>query len=369
VPEPLRLSKLEARRLQRRAVLLDSAVPNIDATVNHLGFVQMDPINVCGRMHDLILRNRVAGLGEGDLVRHLHGPEGARLEVERRTCFEHHLPGTNVLAAMPVSAWPHLQAAMRRRTQGEGSWSGRLDRRQAELAESILKEIGARGAVCSADIDDDRRDHHGWGPRASLAKTTLHKLFFHGRVLIAGRQGNRRYYDLPERVLPSAALKLAEPTMEENRRWCVLLKLRQRRIVRLSARELPHVDDLVRRLEVDGCPPLYCLKEDVQLLELVETPQEARLLAPLDPVIYDRRLTEKLWQFDYTWEVYTPPSKRVRGYYAMPLLAGLEIVGHVDPKADRANRKLIIANRSIKRGYASVSAGAVKELAGFLRVR
>ena len=76
------------------------------------------------------------------------------------------------------------------------------------------------------------------------------------------------------------------------------------------------------------------------------------LLAPLDPLIYDRRVTSTLWNFEYTWEAYTPAHKRLRGYYALPILAGLEIVGHVDAKADRKARKLVIVSRRVKRGYA-----------------
>ena len=62
-------------------------------------------------------------------------------------------------------------------------------------------------------------------------------------------------------------------------------------------------------------------------------------------------MTARLWQFDYTWEVYTPPAKRVRGYYALPILAGTELIGHVDPKADRTRSKLKIVSRSVRRGH------------------
>ena len=92
-----------------------------------------------------------------------------------------------------------------------------------------------------------------------------------------------------------------------------------------------------------------------------------RLLAPLDPLIYDRRVTAALWGFDYTWEVYTPPLKRVRGYYALPVLAGTDIVGHVDPKADRAARKLVVVSRRIRRGH--VVGPATREFAQWLGLK
>src|SRR5438046_7668664 len=108
------LSLLDARRLQRRALLLDTPAPSLSAALAHHGYIQIDPINICGRMHDLILRNRVAGYREGDLMRHLHGDPSAKLPTPNsklfasapRTAFEHHVPNTHVLVAFPLEAWP-----------------------------------------------------------------------------------------------------------------------------------------------------------------------------------------------------------------------------------------------------------------------
>lgn len=365
--DSLRLSIPDARRFHRRALLLDEPAAEVSAALAHHGFIQIDPINVCGRMHDLILRNRVQGYHEGDLFRHLHGHAGQPLIGEARTAFEHHLPHSNVLAALPLEAWPYLLAAMRTRSKRSGSWSGKMEPRQRSLAKTILSEIASRGPLCSDDIDDDQRDQQGWGAHASLAKTTLHKLFFHGRVLIARRVGTRRFYDLPERVLPREIMARPEPSNAETAKWIALLKLRQRRIVALSPREFHDVRDLVQELAVPGCPALYCLRDDLPKLDSVIPSPEPRLIAPLDPLIYDRRQTRCLWSFNYTWEVYTPPAKRLRGYYALPLLAGIEIVGHIDPKADRSRKKLIVVNRSVRRGHRAAS--AVRELARFLGLR
>ena len=363
---PLRFSVIDARRFHRRATLLDTPAPEIQTALEHHGFIQIDPINVCGRMHDLILRHRVTGYREGDLMRHLHGSD-APLSAETRTAFEHHLPDSNNLAAMPLAAWPYLLSAMRSRTGHESRWSGRLDAAEKRLAKHILSEIGARGALSSSDIDDEQRQHHGWGSQATLAHTTLHKLFFHGEVVIAQRRSQRRYYDLPARVLPAATLSLPEPSEKETARWIALLKLRQRRLVTLTKTELPLVEDRVRSVEVPECSPLYCLREDAGLLDETMPAAEPLLLAPLDPLIYHRPLTSQLWDFDYTWEAYTPAAKRVRGYYALPILAGTELVGHIDAKADRSSKKLKIVSRSVRRGFQTASATA--ELARFLGLK
>ena len=324
-------------------------------------------------MQEHILRNRVAGYRGGDLMRHLHG-DGAPLPAERRTAFEHHLPDNNVLVAFPLDAWPHLLAAMHGRTSRHGAWAGKLTPRERDLAERILAEIAARGPLSSEHIDDDRRSRQlNWGS-FSLAKTTLQKLFFHGRVLIARRENNRRLYDLPERVLPAAALAQREPDSADTARWLAILKLRQRRLVTLKRGELPLVADLVQPVKVADCPALFCLREDAPLFaeiqnraSAIETPSAPLLLAPLDPLIYDRRVTQQLWGFDYTWEVYTPAAKRQRGYYALPVLAGTELVGHLDPKADREARRLRVVSRSVRRGHRVTP--ALQQLAAFLGLR
>ena len=366
----------------RRALLLDAPAPDVATAIAHHGYIQIDPLNICGRMHDLILRHRVANYREGDLMRHTHGTalEGdapssppatptaqtssplERGGAERRgvlpgaarTAFEHHHPETGILVAFGLEAWPHLQAAMHRRTRGTGSWSGRLTAAQRQLSEHLLAEITARGPLSAEDFAETGRARMYWGS-ATQAKATLQKLFFHGRLLIARRgSNNRRYYDLPERLLPAATLALPAAPAAETARWCAVLKLRQRRLVTLKRTELPLVTDLVQPVAVDGCPPLSCLRSDLPLLDATATtepPPAPRLLAPLDPLIYDRRVTSALWDFDYTWEAYTPPAKRVRGHYSLPILAGTALVGHVDPRADRAAGRLRVTGRSVKRGH------------------
>lgn len=389
-PVPLSVSSVGARRFLRRVLLLDHPAPNLPAALEHLGYVQIDPINVCGRMHDLILRNRVPDYREGDLMRHLHGDNGSAPGASgskppaARTAFEHHLPGANILVAFPLDAWPHLLATMQRRARTRGPWSGKLTPREATLAEHILAELASRGPLSSEHIADTRRARRVWGA-SSLAKSTLQKLFFHGRVLISQRVAQRRLYDLPERVLPPAILSAAPPSAAETARWLVLLKLRQRRLVSLKRDERPLVEDLVQPVAIPNCPPLYCLRSDVPLLESCAAsaatdestldPQLSRLpfrsppllLAPLDPLIYDRQVARALWDFDYTWEVYTPSHRRVRGYYALPVLVGHELVGHVDPKADRSARRLVVISRSI-RGRHSIRP-SLKSLAAFLGLR
>lgn len=366
MPRALHVTPATARRFMQRALLLDQPAATIGSALAHHGFVQIDPINVCGRMHDLILRNRVSGYREGDLMRHVHGDEDAPLPAEQRVAFEHHQPATGNLVVFEPEAWPHLLAAMRARTRISSSWSGRLTKAESALVPRIMAAIAERGPLASDAFSDVGQSRQIWG-QATLPKATMQKLFFHGELLIARRKGSRRFYDLPERVLPAAILKLPKPKPKETARWEAHLKLRQRRLALLKRAELAAIEDLVQPVQIDGGPLLHCLREDVPLFESAAIRQPPRLIAPLDPLIYDRRVTQAVWDFDYTWEVYTPPARRVRGYYALPVLSNDELVGHVDPKADRPNRKLTIVSRKIRRGHAAAT--AVRELAQFLGLK
>jgi len=364
VTPPLRISPDHARRFLRRALLLDGPAPDTAMALTHHGYIQIDPLNVCGRMHDLVLRNRVAGYREGDLHAWLHSPA--------RPGFEHYLPGaTSILVAYPRDAWPYLAARIHSRRLRRGPYARRLAPGHEKVALHILAEIAERGPLTSDDIEHDGRSRTGWGTPGRLVKNILEVLLIHGRVLIASRRNFRRVYDLPERVLPPEVLGAAQKTAAETAAWLVLLKLRQRRLVALKRDEIPLVAEWTRRIETEHCPPLFCLREDLPLLEETAAPAgdatAPLLLAPLDPLIYDRRVTSALWNFSYIWEAYTPPHKRRRGHYALPVLAGTEIVGYVDPKADRGAGRLRVVSHSVRRGHKVAS--AVAGLAGFLGLK
>jgi len=246
---------------------------------------------------------------------------------------------------------------------------GRLTEREREFARRILEAIGSGCALGPEAFADGRKGWRVWGT-ATLAKAVLQKLFFHGRLLIAGRQSNRRLYDLPERVLPASVLAERERSAEETARWLAVARLRQHRLVALKRAELPLVEDLVQPVAVDGCPELHCLREDLHWFEPPEgaaAGADPLLLAPLDPLLYDRRVTRHLWGFDYAWEAYVPAPRRKRGYYALPVLAGAELVGHVDIKADRKRGRLSVVSRSVRRGQRT--AAAIGGLARFLGLR
>ena len=355
-PDPFPISIETARQFMQRASGLHDGFADVGAALAHLGFVQIDPINVCGRMHDHILSTRVHGYQEHDLMAHLHH-EG------RRSAFEHHLPDSQNLVAMPVEAWPHLQRAMRTRAQSDSAWSGKLTAAEDRLATDLLGRMRQEGPLSSKDIQSARKvKAHAWDS-TTLAKSTLQKLFFHGRVVIAKREGILRYYDLPDKVLPEAIMNAQTPSEAETALWLARLKLRQRRLALLKISEKSLLGSDAVEMTISGLPKLrlHLLAEDLPLLGKGESSLGPFLIAPLDPILYDRRVTEQLWSFDYRWEVYVPPEKRVRGYYALPLLDSDHFTGYADVKADRETGKLYLISHE-----GSGAKTAVEKLARFL---
>jgi len=373
LPDPVSISASTARRFALSATGLVEPVATVTAALHHLGFVQIDPLNVCGRMPEHILRHRVTDYAEGDLHAHLYGLrdntplDQPALTAAQRTAFEHFHPGRYVLAAFPLADWPYFRAEMARRARTTGSWMSQLTASEKRLATRVLDEITDRGPLGSEHIADPARASNGWN-NSRLVKVVMDKLLGHGRLLISRRFKGRRIYDLPARIIPPRILDLPPPSPTALARWTAHLKLRQHRLVSLNRPELAALTDEVQPLTFDSGAPVYCLKSDLPLLENPPPPPpEPRLIAPLDPLIIDRALVRRLWNFDYTWEVYTPAAKRQRGYYALPLLAGESLIGDVDLKADRKTNRLRVISRRVARGHKSTP--AVKSLATFLALK
>lgn len=362
----LNLTRMEGRAFARCAALLNSSrAPDVASVLEHHGYVQLDPLNICGRVHDLMLRNRVDGYSEGELLRFIHGqPSQAGEKKGRRGGFEHYLPGQGILVAWPLRAYPYIQAYLDRI---HPSVTRRpLTSEEAILAQKIIAEIAERGPLMSDDLDHQGRAQTAWGSFGRLTKIVLEKLFASGKLLITERRGFRRVYDLAARVIPPLPIKEL-PDDKELHRWRTLLSVRQRRLVSLRRIDVTELGDLIQPVQIDGKLLAYCLRTDVGFLELSRQAKwnaPCHLLSPLDPLIYDRNLTRALWDFDFTWEVYTPAVARKRGYYSLPVLAALELVGDIEPKADRKAGRLRIISRRIKRGYSTATASA--ELATFL---
>ena len=354
--------------------------------VRQAGCIQFDPVDVCGRNAELTLQSRVKGFTRQMLDDLLYRD---RLLVDY---------SDKELSIWPSEDWPYFAPYRERSRELGRSFPG-----IPELGEEALRYIRAHGPVSSDSLPIEGKifwhssmhwSGH-WHSESPAARSVLEQLYTDGVLLIHHKSGARKYYDLAEKYLPADLLSAPDPCPDESaylawrvrrRIGAVGLLWNRRSDAWLGIRMTPEQrEQAFARLEKDGAVlplqvenlrfPLYLLKEDLPLLESVSEGQEykARLefLAPLDPMLWDRQLIEALFGFRYSWEIYTPVSKRKYGYYVLPVLYGDRLIGRIEPKADRKSKTLTVLNfwpepgvRQTKKLSGLVD-GAVRRLARF----
>ena len=328
--------------------------------VRQAGCIQYDPVDVCGRNAELTLQSRVKGFTKRMLDDLLYRD---RLLVDY---------ADKELSIWPSEDWPYF-ASYRERSMALGKTFSGIP----ELEEEAIRHIRASGPVSSDSLPLEgtvfwHSSMHWsghWHKESPAARSVLEQLYTDGVLLIHHKSGTRKFYDLADKYLPADLLSAPDPCPDESARldWRVLRRISavgllwNRRSdawlgISMAAEER---DAAFARLEkagritpvrVEGLRfPLYVLNTDLPLLESVRSGQadcKARLefLAPLDPMLWDRKLIEALFGFQYSWEIYTPASKRKYGYYVLPVLYGDRLVGRIEPKADRKANSLTVQN-------------------------
>ncbi len=319
--------------------------------IGRLGLLQLDSVSVLVRAHYLPLFSRL-GAYDRQLLDRLAAHDGLALAPGRRRLFEYWAHEASLL---PVELQPLLRWRMARAEQGQGIW-GRLAetaRDRPDLVARLLDEIGAKGPLSGSKIE-------GGGARASAwwgwtdTKNALEWLFWTGRLTAAGRRGFERLYDLPERVLPARVLAMPTPDEAEAHRQLLLHAATAlgvatagdlRDYFRLPAAGIGA--RLAELVEAGALLPVRVegWRQDAFLSLGASFPRRATgqaLLAPFDPLIWERARTERLFAFTYRLEIYTPAARRRHGYYVLPFLLGDRLVARVDLKADRATSRLLV---------------------------
>lgn len=335
--------------------------------VARLGAVQIDSVNVLVRAHYLPLFSRLGPYDRGLLNR-------AAYAGRRRTLFEY---WGHEASLLPVPLYPLFRWRMERAERGEEMYGGlaRWARRRRAFIDAVLAEVAERGPLSASELSDggpSRGPWWGW----SDGKAALEFLFWAGRVTTATRRGFERVYDLTERVLPPAALAAPAPRADEAQR--ALLRLAARALgvatekdlrdyfrlevadARGRVRELVEAGDLVP-VRVEGWTQPAYLDPAARAPRAVEA---RALLAPFDPLIWERQRTERLFGFRYRLEIYTPAHLRAHGYYVLPFLLGDRLVARVDLKADRERSALRVLSSRAEPGVdpPAVAPALVEEL-------
>ena len=325
------------------------------AAFARLGSVQFDPLAVAGRNHDLVLHAR---------VRDYRSAWTDELLYDRRELFEIYNKG---LSLVPTAELPWYRVF----------WDHHRDNQQfdaynryAATIELIMGRIRAEGPLSSLDFEGSAKIDWYWGP-TSETRAALEALADGGYLGLARLDGNRRYYDLVERLFPEGLLAERHDPRDQRRHKLmsryrgqgllgaggqseIFLGIGRARRTPADAPDAVIRSELLAELVADGeLWPVtvegvrgsrYVLGEELDLLDAVEaarelpSPPAVTFLAPLDPFVWDRDLLRSLFGFDYVWEVYVPEAKRRWGYYVLPILFGDRLVGRIEPRIDRAGR-------------------------------
>jgi uncharacterized protein len=347
--KPHPLTKLQARRIWLRAQRLDTQAPFGEgpqataAAVGHLGYVQIDTINVIERSHHHILWNRIPAYQRADL---------RQAQSIDKTVFEY---WTHALAYVPASDLRFFIPAMKRHQREGHKWLSSV--KPADLRK-VMRLIRRDGALTIRDIDDDVLvdKEHLWASRKP-SKRALQLLFYQGRLTISERNGMLKTYELMTRHFgwdkpPKGASK------RDVDGYLLDRALRAQGIVSLDsichldapskAQVRRLIDARVRRRELlpvalEGAGKQEHWAEPATLegaggeaLALVH------LLSPFDPLIIQRKRTHLFFDYEHRFEAYVPKEKRVFGYFALPVVVGENIVAALDLKTDRKSKKLLL---------------------------
>jgi uncharacterized protein YcaQ len=341
------LSAAEARRVALAAQGFDrprELTPRaLRATVERLGLLQLDSVNVLERAHYLPLFARLGPYDRDALDRLAH--------YAPRRLFEY---WGHEASLIPMATQPLLRWRMER--AHDEAWSGvaRVAHEKPEVLERVLAEVRDRGPIPASAVADEKPRQSGPWWAWSDVKRAFAFLFWSGAITSARRRGFERWYDLPERVLPRAVVDAPTPSREDAQRELLAIAARAlgvatesdlRDYFRLAAREAaPRVAELVEAGElvpvaVEGWRQQGYLHREARVPRAIDV---RALVGPFDSLVWERPRAERLFGFRYRIEIYVPAPKRVHGYYVLPFLLGDRLVARVDLKADRQAGALLV---------------------------
>ena len=323
--------------------------------IRKLGSIQFDPVAVAGRNHDLMLHARVAD----------YEPAWCDVLYQRQQIFE----ATNkALSFVPTSEFPWFRHVWGRK--GPQFHAAALTD-NAAAAERVLERIRAEGPLSSADFEREAGATKNWfGVPENAVRSVLEAYTVTGVIGLARRDGNLRYYDLLERLLPAELLAREVPDREQARHK-LLSRYRAHGLLgaggaggtfaRIAAPpdrndlrdELVELGALVP-VEVEGMRGKRFVLADE--LELLQTPPErapsVAFIAPFDSLLWDTALLASLFDFDYVWEGFFKPEKRRWGYYVLPIVFGDRFVGRIEPRIDRDGARVEVLDVWWEDGFA-----------------
>jgi uncharacterized protein YcaQ len=374
MPESISLKQarrlaLAAQGFNRKAAAGPIKARHVTQLIERLGVVQIDSVNALVRSHYLPLFSRLGNYPQ-DLL-----DQAAWSQGRQRALFEY---WGHEASLLPMALYPLLRWRMRRAAQGEGIYQqmARFGREQQPVIARVLQSVREQGALGAGSLST-RQERAGPWWDWSAEKHALEWLFAAGEVTVAGRRGFERLYDLPERVLPASIMDHPEVAEAEAQRGLLLhaataLGVGTEKDLRDYFRQdpLPSRIALAELVEMGALQvvsvegwrqPAFCLPQ----FTVPRKVAASALLSPFDSLIWERARTERLFDFRYRLEIYTPQHKRVYGYYVLPFLHNERIAARVDLRAERVAGRLAV--HAVHEEQSGLDEEGVQALASQLR--
>jgi uncharacterized protein len=347
--KPKTLTQRQARDIWIRAQKLDTRTPFGDgsqaalAAIKQLGYVQIDTINVIERCHHHILFSRIPNYRRADL---------AHLQSVDKSVFEY---WTHALAYIPTDDIRYFLPQMKAYAQSPSNWFSSVSK--ADTAK-VMARVRESGTLSIRDIDDDElvEKDHAWASRKP-SKRALQLAFYSGKLAVCARQGMLKSYALFDdhfgwetRPRPATENQYLDYILSRALRAQGIVSLDS--VCYLDARRKPAIAALIEKrvrarklvpvlLEGDA-KPLYWATPQTLAPHEAPAPDLIHILSPFDPLIIQRKRLERFFGYTHLFEAYVPKAKRKLGYFALPVLAGDQIVAAIDIKTDRTAGTLAI---------------------------
>jgi len=359
----MKISKQQARLflLQYHHLLTPQILEHKDGImsyINRVGSIQYDPLSIIDINPNLVLQSRIKNYQSNDLKQLLYEDRLLIDDWDKNQCI------------YSVRDWPYFQ---RYREKGLRTHS-KINLSEHEIIEEIKTIIKKNGPISSIDLVKKEKVNWFWGD-TSISKVALESLYYWGEIVIFRKEGIRKYYDLTENTLSKEIYLMNDPnhSLEDFMRWIVkrrigsvgllwnkasdaflgiyFMKSKDRN---LAFSQLLAENEIVE-IEIEEInTPLYIRKSDEYILNEVllglDYTMEVSFIAPLDNLLWDRKLIKELFNFEYTWEVYKPSNERIYGYYVLPVLYGEQFIGRFEPIFDKKSKTLKIINWWFEKG-------------------
>ncbi|MGP8301450.1 winged helix-turn-helix domain-containing protein [Streptomyces inhibens] len=337
LPQPVTtLSRDDARRTALRAQGLLGAPDRragVRGVLRHLGAVQLDTISVLARSHELVPYARLGAVGRPAVEAAYWSASPVSAPAARPHSFEY---WSHAACILPIEEWPHFAFRRRARRARGHRWHVMADSERSCAA--VLDRLKADGPLTTSELGGGRNGGEWWD--WSETKIAVEWLLDTGEVVCTERRAWKRVYDLAERAVPDDLLHddlddaecLRRLVAQAGAAMGVATRADLADYHRLKGEQVDAVvaDSGLVPVEVEGWgKPAWA--DPAALAAPPRGRHRTTLLSPFDSLIWDRPRTERIFGFTHRLEAYVPRPKRIHGYFAMPLLAGGQLVGRVDP--------------------------------------